>query len=155
MYPELFRGQRSILLRGSQGVVRFAGSEGTDCTAQTLQAFDNTSNYTGVPSSSLPVCVFIPIDSLSQRRNQAIRLHWLDIVYQVTTLTADFRDNCFTHNFTVTVMNNEDSLHRVPLMGKAKCSLQLLLNVIQHWRDEIVSSARADTVSSFLQTGTQ
>lgn len=43
-------------------------------------------------------------------RNQAINLHLLDILYHVIAMTTDFKDNCFIHNFTVTMMNNVKGL---------------------------------------------
>lgn len=95
--------QSSLGIRGKSHAgdlkaVRFAGSEGTNCVAQILQAFDNTLNYTGVRRPcvtklfSSDLCFYFN-RPLSKRRKQAISLHWLDIMYRVSTMTADFRDN--------------------------------------------------------------
>lgn len=42
---------------------------------------------------------------LSNRRNQAINLHLLDMIHHVIAVTTDFKDNCLIHNCTVTVTN--------------------------------------------------
>lgn len=43
---------------------------------------------------------------LSNRRNQAINLHLLDMIHHVIAVTTDFKDNCLIHNCTVTDQYN-------------------------------------------------
>lgn len=88
-------------------------------------------------------------------RNQAINLHLLDILYHVIAMTTDFKDNCFIHNFTVTVMNNVKDLLLTVLLADKAMYLLRLINLVKCWSHDTVSSMRAGTISSFLHKDTQ